>query len=150
MNRNLHKYFIDLETSHMIQQSSGYDPCFPRKLSWFESQLCNNILFYFYFIFCFCCFYFDLFYLFLFIFNRINNPPTSAFRYKSQKAVYFVFFTEIQPFLESTLITDQFLTPRIRFLCNKIFYRVYIKFLIICILVCPKLLDLLVIAHKKK
>ena len=63
-------------------------------------------IFYFYFLFfffCFCCFYFHLFFLF-FIFNRIDNPPTSAFRYKFPKgSKYFVLFTEIQPFLEFTL-----------------------------------------------
>ena len=44
MYRNLHKYFIDLFTSHMIQYSSDYDSRFPRKRSWFESQLANDIL----------------------------------------------------------------------------------------------------------
>ena len=65
-------------------------------------------IFYFYFLFfCFCCFYFDLFFLF-FIFIRIDNPPTSAFRYKFPKgSKYFVLFTEIQPFLEFTLTIMQ-------------------------------------------
>ena len=68
-------------------------------------------IFFFYFLFlfffCFCCFYFDLFFLF-FIFNRIDNPPTSAFRYKFPKgSKYFVLFTEIQPFLEFTLTIMQ-------------------------------------------
>ena len=31
MYRNLHRYFIDLLTSHMIQYFSGYDSRFPRK-----------------------------------------------------------------------------------------------------------------------
>ena len=36
--------------------------------------------FYFLFFFCFCCFYFDLFFsLSFFNFNRIDNPPASAF-----------------------------------------------------------------------
>ena len=106
MHRNLHKYFIDLLTSYMIQYSSGYDIRFPLKRLWLESQLGNNILFIFLlllFAVCFCCFYSDL--SFFFIFNRIDNPPTSAFRYKITKGSrYFVFCTEIQPFLVFTLI----------------------------------------------
>ena len=81
--RNSHKYLIDLLTIHMIQYSSGYDARFPRKRSWFESQLGNNIYFLLLlllFSVCVCCFYFDLFSFF--IFNLIDNPPTSAFRYK--------------------------------------------------------------------
>ena len=106
-------------------------------------SLATIFYFYFLFLFCFCCFYFDLFYFLFFIFNRIDNPPTSAFRYKIPKgSKYFVLFTEIQPFLEFTLTGDQFLTPRMRFLCSKIFYRVYIKFRIFCFLTCPKLLHL--------
>ena len=65
-------------------------------------------IFYFFIFFCFCCFYFDLFFLSFFIFNRIDNPPTSAFRYKFPKgSKYFVLFTEIQPFLEFTLTIMQ-------------------------------------------
>ena len=61
-----------------------------------------------YLFFCFCCFYFDLFFFSFFIFNRIDNPPTSAFRYKIPKgSKYFVLFTEIQPFLEFTLTIMQ-------------------------------------------
>ena len=80
--RNSHKYLIDLLTIHMIQYSSGYDSRFPRKRSWFESQLGNNIYFLLLLLFsvCVCCFYFDLFSFF--IFNRVDNPPTSASRYK--------------------------------------------------------------------
>ena len=65
--RNSHKYLIDLLTIHMIQYSSGYDARFPRKRSWFESQLGNNIFFFLLLLFsvCVCCFYFDLFFLFL-------------------------------------------------------------------------------------
>ena len=71
-------------------------------------------LFYFYFLFFFFAFvvfiliffFFSLF--FFFIFNRIDNPPTSAFRYKIQKgSKYFVLFTEFQPFLEFTLTIMQ-------------------------------------------
>ena len=92
----------------MIQESSGYDPCFPRKRSWFESQLGDNLLFLFsFFFFAFVVFIFIFFFLF-FIFNRIDNPPTSAFRYKFPKdSKYFVLFTEIQPFLEFTLTIMQ-------------------------------------------
>ena len=81
--RNSHKYLIDLLTIHMIQYPSGYDARFPRKRSWFVSQLGNNIYFLLLLLFsvCVCCFYFDLFFSF-FIFNRIDNPPISAFSYK--------------------------------------------------------------------
>ena len=62
----------------------------------------------FIFFVCFCCFYFDLFFSLFLIFNRIDNPPTSAFRYKIPKgSKYFVLFTEIQPFLEFTLTIMQ-------------------------------------------
>ena len=64
-NRNSHKYLIDLLSIHMIQYSSGYDARFPRKRSWFESQLGNNIFFLLLFSVCVCCFYFDLFFFFL-------------------------------------------------------------------------------------
>ena len=85
MYTNSHKYLIYHLTSHMIQYSSGYDLRFPRKRSWFESQLGNNISFLLLlFSVCGCCFYFDIFFFF-FIFNRIDNPPTSAFRYKITK-----------------------------------------------------------------
>ena len=59
MYRNLHKYFIDLLTSYMIQYSSGYDPRFPRKQLWFEFQLGDNLLFIYFLLFsvCFCCFH---------------------------------------------------------------------------------------------
>ena len=89
MDGNSHKYLIDLLPSHMIQYSSGYDLRFPRKRSWFESQLGNNIFFLLLFSVCVCCFYF---YIFSFcIFNRFDNPPTSAFRYKiSEDSRYFV------------------------------------------------------------
>ena len=101
-------------------------------------------IFYFSFLFLFAFVVFILIFIFsFFIFNRIDNPPTSAFRYKIPKgSKYFVLFTEIQPFLEFTLTVDQFLTPQMRFLCSKILYRVYIKFRIFCFLTCPKLLHL--------
>ena len=60
--RNSHIYLIDLLTIHMIQHSSGYGARFPRKRSWFESQLRNNIHF-----FCCCCFLFA-FVVFILIF----------------------------------------------------------------------------------
>ena len=71
-------------------------------------NLATIFYFYFLFFFCFCCFYFDLFFSLFFFFNRIDNPPTSAFRYKFPKgSKYFVLFTEIQPFLEFTLTIMQ-------------------------------------------
>ena len=71
-------------------------------------SLATIFYFYFLFFFCFCCFYFDLFFPSFFIFNRIDNLPTSAFRYKFPKgSKYFVLFTEIQPFLEFTLTIMQ-------------------------------------------
>ena len=52
---------------------------------------------------CVCCFYFDIFSFF--IFNRIDNPPISAFRYKiTEGSIYFVLCIEIQSFLVFTLI----------------------------------------------
>ena len=120
MNRKSHKYLIDLLISHMIQYSSGYDLRFPRKRSWFESQLGNNIyIFLLLFSVCVCCFYFDIF----FFFNRIDNPSTSAFRYKiTEGSRYFVLRIEIQSFLVFTLIMlalQQFLTPQMKFLSSK-------------------------------
>ena len=71
-------------------------------------SLATIFYFYFLFFFCFCCFYFDLFFFLFFIFICIENPPTSAFRYKFPKgSKYFVLFTEIQPFLEFTLTIMQ-------------------------------------------
>ena len=105
MDRNSHKYLIDLLPSHIIQYSSGYDLRFPRKRSWFESQLGNNIYFLLLlFSVCVCCFYFDIFSL-VFIFNRFDNLPTSAFRYKiTEGSRYFVLCIEIQSSLVFTLI----------------------------------------------
>ena len=90
---------------------------------------------------------FILIFFFFFIFNRIDNPPTSAFRYKSQKAVNSLYFLhKYRLFLssKSSCLHNRsiFLTPRMRFLCSKFFYRVYIKFRIFCFLTCPKLLHL--------
>ena len=104
MNRNLHKYLINLLTSHMVQYSSGYDLRFPDKRSWFESQLGNNIYFFLLlFSVCVCCFYFDIFSFF--ILNPIDNLPTSAFRYKiTEGSRYFVLCIEIQSFFVFTLI----------------------------------------------
>ena len=62
--RNSHNYLIDLLTIHMIQYSSGYDARFPRKRSWFESQLGNNIYFFVVVVFCLHLSYFDIFSLF--------------------------------------------------------------------------------------
>ena len=98
-------------------------------------SLATIFFFFFFFFFCFCCFYFDLFFLF-FIFNRIDNPSTSAFRYKFPKGSrYFVLFTEIQPFLEFTLTIMQTspcneypLTPHF-YIVKLGFAEVYIFFL---------------------
>ena len=121
MNRNSHKYLIDLLISHMIQYSSGYDLRFPRKRSWSESQLGNNIYFLLLFSVCVFCFYFDIFFIF-FIFNRIDNPPTSAFRYKiTEGSRYFVLCIEIQFSCVHThhACITAILTPRMKFLCSK-------------------------------
>ena len=86
--RNSHKYLIDLLTSHMIQYSSGYDARFPRKRSWFESQLGNNI----FFCCCCCCFLFA-FVVFILIFFLFLSLTISTIRQllhlgiKSHKAV---------------------------------------------------------------
>ena len=124
MYRNLHKYFIDLLTSHMIEYSSSYDSHLPRKRSWFESQLRNTNLYYFLVVFCLLLlflFFFFLFFFFFFIFNPIDNPPISTFRYKITKGSrYFVLCTEILPFhTHHACITEQFLTLRMNFLCSK-------------------------------
>ena len=50
-------------------------------------------------------FYFDIFFFSFFIFNRIDNPPTSAFRYKiTEDSRYSVLGIEIQSFLVFTLV----------------------------------------------
>ena len=79
MYTNLHKYFIDQFISHMIQYTSGYDSRFPRKRLWFESKLVNYILFFVVVVFCLLFLVFILIF-FCLIFNRIDNPPTSAFK----------------------------------------------------------------------
>ena len=99
-------------------------------------SLATIFYFSFLFFFCFCCFYLDLFFSF-FIFNSIDNPPTSAFRYKIPKgSKYFVLLTEIQPFLEFTLTIMQTspyneypLTPHF-YIVKLGFTGVYIFFLI--------------------
>ena len=64
--RNSHKYLIDLLNIHMIQYPSGYDARFPRKRSWFESQLGNDIFFVVVVVFCLrLLFLFWSFFLFL-------------------------------------------------------------------------------------
>ena len=94
MNRNSHKYLIDLIPSYMIKYSSGYDLRFPAKRPWFESKLGNNIYCLLLFSVCDCCFYFDIFSFFTF--NRFDNPPTSAFRYKIKEGSrYFVLCIEV-------------------------------------------------------
>ena len=71
-------------------------------------SLATIFYFYFLFFFAFVVFILIFFSLFFFIFNRIDNPPTSAFRYKFPKgSKYSVLFTEIQPFLELTLTIMQ-------------------------------------------
>ena len=160
MYRHLHKYFINLLTSHMIQYSSGYDSRFPRKRPWFESQLA--ILFYIlllYFSFCFCCFYFDRFFSLttstIRQFLHIDNPPISAFRYKITKAVdilycvqkFSIFLCSHSTCLHIRAIFDHtnevFMQQHITcFYAATRVYRVYITFLIICFSKCLKLLHL--------
>ena len=95
-------------------------------------------IFYFFIFFLLLLFLFLSFiFLSFFIFNRIDNPPTSAFRYKFPKgSKYFVLFTEIQPFLEFTLTIMQTspcneypLTPNF-YIVKLVFTGVYIFFLI--------------------
>ena len=94
-------------------------------------------IFYFSFLFAFVVFILIFFFFLFFIFNRIDNPPTSAFRYKIPKgSKYFVLFTEIQPFLEFTLTIMQTspcneypLTPHF-YIVKLGFTGVYIFFLI--------------------
>ena len=95
-------------------------------------------IFYFSFLFFFAFVVFILIFFFsFFIFNRIDNPPTSAFRYKIPKgSKYFVLFTETQPFLEFTLTIMQTspyneypLTPHF-YIVKLGFTGVYIFFLI--------------------
>ena len=105
MTRNSHKYLVDLLIIHMIQYSSGYDLRFPRKRSWFDSQLGNNIYFFVNVVFCLRLLFLFWYFFLFFIFNRIDNPPTSAFRYKiTEGSRYFVLCIEIQSFLVFTLI----------------------------------------------
>ena len=106
----------------MIQYSSGYALRFPRKRSWFESQLGNNI-YYFLLLFsvCVCCFYFDIFSFF--IFNRIDNQPTSALRYKITEGSRF-FCIVYRNSVFSCVHTHHacittILTPRMKCLCSK-------------------------------
>ena len=87
MYRNVHKYFIDLFNSHMIQYSSGYGSRFPRKRPWFESQLSNTIL---YFVVVFSvCFFFFFFFLTFFPFLSLTASTIRQFLHlgiKSQEA----------------------------------------------------------------
>ena len=123
MYRNLHKYFIDLLTSYMIQYCSGYDPRFPRKRLWFEFQLGDSLLFLLFSV-CFCCFHFDLLFLFL---SLIASTICQLLHLgiKSQKAVDILYC--VQKFSLSRVhtyhacITEHFLTPRMKFLCSKKF-----------------------------
>ena len=126
MYRNLHKYFIDLLTSHMIQYSSGYDSRFPRNRSWFESQLRNTILYFVVVVFLFAFVVFILiFYCFLVFFNRIDNPPISAFRYKITKDSRYLYCVQkFSLFLcsHSLCLHNRailILTPRMKFLSSK-------------------------------
>ena len=103
MNRNSHKYLIDLLTSHMIQYSSGPVAMI---FAFHASDGGSNLSLVIIFIFCCCCFLFAfvvfiLIFFFFFIFNPIDNPPTSAFRYKiTEGSRYFVLCIEIQSFLD--------------------------------------------------
>ena len=93
------------------------------------SNLSLATIFYFYFLFFNAFVVFILiFFLFFFIFNRIDNPPTSAFRYKIPKgSKYFVLFTEIQPFLEFTLTIMQ-TSPCNEYPLTPHFYKVKLGF----------------------
>ena len=88
MYRNLHKYFIDLLTSYLIQYSSGYDSRFPPKRPWFESQVPQ-----YYFIFCCCCFLFTfVVFILIFFFSFLSLTASTIHQFlhlgiKSQKAV---------------------------------------------------------------
>ena len=85
-------------------------------------------IFYFIFFFAFVVFILIFFFLFLFIFNRIDYPPTSAFRYKIPKgSKYFVLFTEIQPFLKFTLTIMQ-TSPCNEYPLTPHFYQVKLGF----------------------
>ena len=67
-------------------------------------------IFYFFFFFCFCCFYFDLFFFSFLSLSASTIRQLLHLGINSQKAVntmYFVLFTEIQPFLEFTLTIMQ-------------------------------------------
>ena len=106
--RNLHIYFIDLLSRHIIPYYSGYYSRFTLKRSWFECQL-GIYLFFIFFVVVFCLLFivFDLvLFFFFFIFNRINSPTSSAFKYKiaedSRSAA--VLHSKIQPLLVNTLI----------------------------------------------
>ena len=104
----------------------------------------------FFYLFIFFFFFFAyvvfilIFFSSFFIPNRIDNPPTSAFRFKSQKSVNIVYcLQKFSLFLSShssCLHNQSILDPTHEVLMQQTFYRVYIKFLIICFLNCPKLL----------
>ena len=91
--RNSHKFLIDLLTIHMIQYSSGYDARFPRKRSWFDSQLGNNIYF------CCCCFLFA-FVVFILIFFLFLSSTVLTIRQllhlgkKSHKALDILYLVQ--------------------------------------------------------
>ena len=112
-------------------------------------SLATIFYFYFLFFFCFCCFYLDLLF-FSFLFFSLTASTIRQLLHlgiKSQKAVNILYcLQKFSLFLSSHSSclhnADHFLTPRMRFLCSKIFYRVYIKFRIFCFLTCPKLLHL--------
>ena len=116
--RNLHKYLIDLLTIHMIQYSSGYDSRFPRKRSWFESQLGNNI-YVLLFSVCVCCFYFDLLSFFISV-STIRQLLHLGI--KSHKAVDILYRDRNSAFscvhTHHACITAIF-DPRMKFLCSK-------------------------------
>ena len=107
------------------------------------------IIFYlllFLFSVCFCCFYFDLFFLFFLSLTTSTICQLLQLGIKSQKAVDFCIVYRNSAFscvhTHHSCITEQFLTPRMKFYAAKHIYRVYITFLIIIFSNCLKLLYL--------
>ena len=127
--RNLHKYFIDLLTRHMILYYSGYDSRFTLKRSWFECQL---VIFFFFFCSCFLfAFYCFWSCSFLSLTESIAQhlPHLSI---KSQRTVDLLLYciAKFNLFLwihSSCLHTKAIQTPRPQLLCSKL-KRVYYRY----------------------
>ena len=97
----------------------------------------------FYFLFLFFAFVvFILILFFFFIFNCIDNPPTSAFRYKITKAVNILYcLQKFSLFLSShssCLHNRSIFDPTNEVFMQQIFLQgIYIRFLIICFSTAP-------------